>query len=203
LANPRSDDRSFFDRPYLLLTLVSLFWAINIVLGRYIAGTVPPVMLALARWGGAALILLPFVVGHIRRDRSAIRTHFKIMIVLSLTGMTLYNTFAYYGLQYTEAINGLLIQSAGPLFIGLISFALFRDRLTGGRPCFPLSRRQLVWTRALSSASPMGDCSLSGFRLLTSRFVGTISSRGRAAPPDNGSWNSPNASSGPANGICM
>jgi drug/metabolite transporter (DMT)-like permease len=133
LANPRSSGRSFFDRPYLLLTLVSLFWAINIVLGRYIAGTVPPVMLALVRWGGAALILLPFVVGHIRRDWPAIQTHFKIMIALSLTGMTLYNTFAYYGLQYTEAINGLLIQSAAPLFIGLISFVLFRDRLTGGQ----------------------------------------------------------------------
>jgi len=133
LANPRADERSFFDRPYLLLTLVSLFWAINIVLGRYIAGTIPPVILALARWGGAALILLPFVVGHIRRDWPALRARFKIMIVLSLTGMTLYNTFAYYGLQYTEAINGLLIQSAGPLFIGLISFALFGDRLTGGQ----------------------------------------------------------------------
>jgi drug/metabolite transporter (DMT)-like permease len=133
LANPRSDGRSFFDRPYLLLTLVSLFWATNIVLGRYIAGTVPPVMLALARWGAAALILLPFVLGHVRRDWPAIQAHFKIMIVLSLTGMTLYNTFAYYGLQYTEAINGLLIQSAAPLFIGLISFVLFRNRLSGGQ----------------------------------------------------------------------
>lgn len=133
MANPLLGDRSFFDRPYLLLTLVSLFWAINIVLGRYIAGTVPPIMLAQVRWGGAALILLPFVVHHIRRDWPALRTHLAIMIALSLTGMTLYNTFAYYGLQFTEAINGLLIQSAAPLFIGLISFVFFRDRLTLGQ----------------------------------------------------------------------
>lgn len=133
MASPFIGDRSFFDRPYLLLTLVSLFWAINIVFGRYIAGTVPPVMLAQVRWGGAALILLPFVVHHIRRDWPTIRKHFAIMTALSLTGMTLYNTFAYYGLQFTEAINGLLIQSAAPLFIGLISFFLFRDRLTFGQ----------------------------------------------------------------------
>lgn len=125
--------RSLFDRPYLLLSLVSLFWAINIVLGRYIAGTIPPIMLAQIRWGGAGLILLPFVVGHIRRDWAQIRAHFAIMIVLGLTGMTLYNTLAYYGLQYTEAINGLLIQSAAPLVIGLLSFVLFRDRLTAGQ----------------------------------------------------------------------
>lgn len=133
MDNLRFCGRSFFDQPYLLLTLVSLFWAINIVLGRYMTGTIPPIMLAQIRWGGAALILLPFVVHHIRRDWPAIRSHFAIMIFLSLTGMTLYNTFAYYGLQYTEAINGLLIQSAAPLLIGLISFILFRDRLTAGQ----------------------------------------------------------------------
>jgi drug/metabolite transporter (DMT)-like permease len=125
--------RPLFDRPYLLLSLVSLFWAINIVLGRFIVGTVPPIMLAQIRWGGAALILLPFAIGHLRRDWPAIRAHFALMLVLSLTGMTLYNTLAYYGLQFTEAINGLLIQSAAPLLIGLISFVAFRDRLTNGQ----------------------------------------------------------------------
>jgi drug/metabolite transporter (DMT)-like permease len=37
---------------------------------------------------------------------------------------------AYYGLQYTTAINGLLLQSVGPLFVALWTFALFGDRLT-------------------------------------------------------------------------
>ena len=37
---------------------------------------------------------------------------------------------AYYGLQYTTAINGLLLQSVGPLFVAMWTFALFRDRLT-------------------------------------------------------------------------
>jgi len=133
LANSPPAGRTLFDRPYLLLSLVSLFWAINIVLGRYIAGTIPPIMLAEIRWGGASLILLPFVIGHIRRDWPEIRAHFGILMVLGLTGMSLYNSLAYYGLQYTEAINGLLMQSGGPLLIGLISFVLFRDRLTGGQ----------------------------------------------------------------------
>jgi drug/metabolite transporter (DMT)-like permease len=37
---------------------------------------------------------------------------------------------AYYALQYTTAIHGLLLQSIGPLFVALWSFALFGDRLT-------------------------------------------------------------------------
>jgi hypothetical protein len=36
-------------QPYLLLSLTSLFWAGNIVLGRYIAGHVPPITLSCIR----------------------------------------------------------------------------------------------------------------------------------------------------------
>ena len=50
----QASGRSIIDRPYLLLSLTSLFWAINIVLGRFIAGTIPPVTLSQIRWGGAA-----------------------------------------------------------------------------------------------------------------------------------------------------
>src|SRR2546430_5215102 len=34
------------NQPYLLLSLTSLFWAGNIVLGRYVAGHVPPMTLS-------------------------------------------------------------------------------------------------------------------------------------------------------------
>ena len=50
--------------------------------------------------------------------------------MLALTGVSAYNTLAYYGLQYTTAINGLLLQSIGPLFVALWTFVLFGDRLT-------------------------------------------------------------------------
>jgi drug/metabolite transporter (DMT)-like permease len=119
-----------FDQPYLLLSLTSLFWAGNTILGRFIAGHVPPVTLAFIRWGGAFLILLPFAARQLARDWPAIRAHLGLMTLLSLTGFSAYNTMAYYGLQYTTAINGLLLQSIGPLFVAMWTFVLFRDRLT-------------------------------------------------------------------------
>jgi drug/metabolite transporter (DMT)-like permease len=119
-----------FDQPYLLLSLTSLFWAGNTIIGRGIVGHVPPMTLAFIRWAGAAVILLPFAVGHIARDLPIIRKHAAIMTLLALTGFSAYNTMAYYGLQYTTAINGLLLQSIGPLFVALWTFALFGDRLT-------------------------------------------------------------------------
>ena len=42
-----------FDQPYLLLSLTALFWAGNTVLGRFLAGHVPPITLAFIRWGRA------------------------------------------------------------------------------------------------------------------------------------------------------
>jgi drug/metabolite transporter (DMT)-like permease len=114
----------------LLLSLTSLFWAINIVLGRFIAGNIPPAALSQIRWTGALAIVLPFAWPHLKRDWPAIRSTLGIMILLSFTGITVYNTLAYHGLEYTTAINGLLMQSATPLMIALWSLILFRDRLT-------------------------------------------------------------------------
>ena len=61
------------DQPYLLLSLTSLFWAGNTVLGRFIVGHVPPMTLAFIRWGGASVILLPFAARHLARDWPVIR----------------------------------------------------------------------------------------------------------------------------------
>jgi drug/metabolite transporter (DMT)-like permease len=118
------------DQPYLLLSLTSLFWAGNTVLGRFIVGHVPPITLAFIRWGGAFVLLLPFAARHLARDWPVILKHAGLMTLLALTGISAYNTMAYYGLQYTTAINGLLLQSIGPLCVALWTFALFGDRLT-------------------------------------------------------------------------
>jgi drug/metabolite transporter (DMT)-like permease len=124
-----------FDQPYLLLSLTSLFWAGNVVLGRFVAGHIPPMMLSFIRWAGAFVVLLPFAAGHLVRDWPTIRKHVGLMTLLALTGFSAYNTMAYYGLQYTTAINGLLLQSTGPLFVALWTFALFGDRLTLRQAC--------------------------------------------------------------------
>jgi drug/metabolite transporter (DMT)-like permease len=124
-----------FDQPYLLLSLTSLSWAGNTIVGRYAAGHVPPITLAFIRWGGAFLLLLPFAFRHLARDWPAIRKHAAFLTLLAATGISAYNTFAYYGLQYTTAINGLLLQSTGPLFVALWTFALFGEHLTLRQTC--------------------------------------------------------------------
>jgi drug/metabolite transporter (DMT)-like permease len=130
---PQARDRFggwLFDQPYLLLPLSSLFWAGNTVLGRFVAGHVPPVALSFIRWGGACLIVLPFALRHIRQDWPLIRRHAVTITVLAASGFSAYNTMAYIGLQYTSAINGLLLQSTTPLFVALWTFVLSGERVT-------------------------------------------------------------------------
>lgn len=118
------------DQPYLLLSLTSLFWAGNAIVGRAVAGDIPPVMLAQMRWTFAFLILLPFAWPRLRYELPVLRQNIGIVIVLSLTGITAFNTMLYWSLQYTTAINATLMQSSAPLLIGLVSWALFGDPLT-------------------------------------------------------------------------
>ncbi|MDX6807466.1 DMT family transporter [Terrihabitans rhizophilus] len=121
---------ALFARPYLLLTLTSLFWAGNIVVGRLLAGDIPPVTLALLRWTGAGLIALPFAWRSLVADLPLVRRHWKIMVLFSATGIGGYNALAYWGLNYTQALNALLVQSTGPLLIALWGLVLWRETLS-------------------------------------------------------------------------
>jgi drug/metabolite transporter (DMT)-like permease len=118
------------NQPYLLLSLTSLFWAGNIVLARYVAGHVPPMTLSCVRWIGAFAMLMPFAWPHLKQDWPALRARLPLMVALSATGFAFNNAISYWALQYTEALNALLIQSSGPLFVALWSLLLFGMRLT-------------------------------------------------------------------------
>ena len=118
------------NQPYLLLSLTSLFWAGNIVLARYVAGHVPPMTLSCVRWVGVFFVLLPFAWPHLRADWPALLRRLPLLVVLSATGFALNNALSYWALQYTQALNALMIQSSGPLFVALWSLLLFGVRLT-------------------------------------------------------------------------
>jgi drug/metabolite transporter (DMT)-like permease len=133
-ARPQSSAIGWLsNQPYLLLSLTSLFWAGNIVLARYVAGHVPPITLSCIRWIGTLIITLPPAWPYLKHDWPLLRRHLPLMLMLSATGFAINNVLSYWALQYTEALNGLLIQSSGPLFVALWSLTLFGVRLTRGQ----------------------------------------------------------------------
>ena len=118
------------NQPYLLLSITALCWAGNAIVGRLAAGHIPPVTLSFLRWSFAFLIILPFAWKHLKRDWGTIRSRLGTMIFLSVIGISAFNTLQYWALEHTQALNTLLLQSAGPLFVAVWSLILLGVRLT-------------------------------------------------------------------------
>jgi drug/metabolite transporter (DMT)-like permease len=125
-----SPGRWIANQPYLLLSITALCWAGNAVVGRLAAGHIAPITLSFLRWSLAFLLVLPFAWKHLMRDWPAIRSRLGVMILLSVTGIGAFNTLQYWALEHTQALNTLLLQSAGPLVVAVWSLILLRVHLT-------------------------------------------------------------------------
>ncbi|MCL2636345.1 MAG: DMT family transporter, partial [Betaproteobacteria bacterium] len=99
----------FWHSAWTLLALTNLLWAGNFIIGRAVAGQVPPVTLALWRWTGAFIVGVGFAWPHLKRDGPVLLRHAPILLALAATGIASFNTMTYVGLQYTTAVNALLL----------------------------------------------------------------------------------------------
>src|SRR5882724_460300 len=121
--------RGLFGNAYLLLALASLCWSGNHLMGRAIAGHVPPLTISTLRWLLAAAVLYPFVRGHLARDWRLIRQHFGAIVFLALLGGALFGTLQFVGLQFTTALNVSVMNSLAPVLIVMASAMMFGDRM--------------------------------------------------------------------------
>jgi len=122
---------SRFHHPYLLLTLTSLFWSGNMVLGRAIRNEVPPLSLAFWRWAIALALTLPLALPHLRSQWPQLKRGWPAIVTLGLLGVGGYNTLAYIALQYTAATNAVLLNSFIPIATIALSWAFLKKHLQG------------------------------------------------------------------------
>ena len=107
-----------FTKAYLFLTLASLFWSGNFIVGKIASSyEVPPFSLNFYRWLFALLILLPFTYKEIFLNKKHIFQNFKLFIILGITSITIFNSIVYYSLYYTQVISGILMISTIPVWI--------------------------------------------------------------------------------------
>jgi drug/metabolite transporter (DMT)-like permease len=122
--------RALFGNAYLLLALSGLFWSGNHIVGRAIAGHVPPLAISALRWLLAAAILWPFVRSHMQRDWPVIRANLGLMTFFAIVGGALFSGLQFGGLQLTTALNVSVMNSLAPVLIAAASAIMFRDRMT-------------------------------------------------------------------------
>lgn len=116
--------------PYLLLTATSFFWSLNWVVGRAAVGHITPFALTFARWVIAAALLVGFAWPALVANWPVVRRNWKTIVWLAFWGTGLHNAFAYVGLQYTTATNGVILNSAIPVMIILLGWAVYRETIT-------------------------------------------------------------------------
>lgn len=121
--------------PTLALSLASLFWAGNFIVGRALRDAVPAVDMNFWRWTIALVILLPFGALALRRDWALIRSQWRLVVFLALTGIVGFHVFVYTALQTTTAVNALLFLSVSPVMILVGSWLRYGD---------PISRVQVL-----------------------------------------------------------
>ena len=112
--------------PATLLSLTSLFWAGNMVIGRAVAGTMSPVGLAYWRWVIVIAVLAPFCWREVLARRALLVRSWRIMLLLSVMSTGLYNALTYWALHYTTATNTTLLNSTIPIWVMVASWILLK-----------------------------------------------------------------------------
>jgi len=104
-----------------------LIWSGNTIISKLSAGLIEPAAMSLYRWLLAALLLTPFCLGGVWRQRRQIRPHLWKVVVLALFGMVLYQSLAYFAAATSSAMNMGMIASLMPLLTILLSSWFLRE----------------------------------------------------------------------------
>ena len=112
---------------FALLMLAALFWSGNWIVGRLLADLVPPVALTFWRWAIALALLAPVVGPRLWAARRLIAAHWRPIVVLGLLGGGLHNVLQYWGLRYTLATNGAIMNATTPVLIIVMATLVFGD----------------------------------------------------------------------------
>ncbi|AKA24135.1 DMT family transporter [Pseudomonas chlororaphis] len=118
---------------YCKLAAVTMIWGGTFVAGRLLAGSLAPLLAASLRFLLASLALLLFMaIARIALVRPSL-AQFAQLSVLGFFGIFFYNLCFFEGLQSINASRASLIVALNPAVIALASWALFKERLGGGR----------------------------------------------------------------------
>lgn len=99
----------------------TILWSGNFIVARGLSDAIAPLSLAFWRWVVAILVLFPFAIKPLLTQKSWLKENLGYLSIVSLLGVTLFNSLIYYAGQTSSAINLSLIAITFPVFILLLS----------------------------------------------------------------------------------
>ncbi|MEM7221608.1 MAG: DMT family transporter [Pseudomonadota bacterium] len=119
----------------VLLVIAPAMFASNMLVAKAVADLIPPVALAFGRWSVTFLLLLPFTLPSLWRQRRQVLAEWRDLAMLGALGMGVCGAFVYVGADTTTATNIGLIYAASPILIVVIARIGYREPLSGGQAC--------------------------------------------------------------------
>jgi len=110
------------------MVLVVIFYAGNILTGKAL-NDLPPFTIAFFRLLVAFIILFPIGCRRAWNARSTFLAYKKPFLIMTLTGVTFFNTFIYGSLQFTTASNVAVLESVIPVVTVILSAWLLKEKL--------------------------------------------------------------------------
>lgn len=112
-----------------LAVLATLIWSGNFIVARAVYKEISPTQLAFYRWATATLLLFPFALKVFIAEWPQLKKHLPYLFWISLTGISLFNTFVYIAGHYTSAINLALIgTTSSPVFANILARIFLKEK---------------------------------------------------------------------------
>ncbi|EGQ8103659.1 DMT family transporter [Vibrio parahaemolyticus] len=109
---------------YLLPFFTVMIWGGNSIVNKMAASTIEPSAMSFYRWFVAMVLLTPFCLPAVIKQRHVIRPYLTKLAFLALLGMVLNQSLGYYAGLTTTASNMALITSLVPLISVFLSVPL-------------------------------------------------------------------------------
>ena len=113
----------------ILLWVVPALWTVNYIVARKAPGVIGPHLLALGRWGLAALVLVVLARSELWANRFNIAKAWWQYLILGALGMLICGAWVYQGARSTQAMNIALIYAASPVLISLGSVWMLKETI--------------------------------------------------------------------------
>lgn len=113
---------------YVASVLVIFIYAGNLLVGKAISD-LPPFTIAFFRLLIGFLVLFPLTYRSAWEHRATFAAHPRQLLVLTLTGVALFNTFIYSALHFTSPTNAAVLETGIPAITVALSAWLLHERL--------------------------------------------------------------------------
>ncbi|MEO6290133.1 MAG: DMT family transporter [Ginsengibacter sp.] len=111
----------------LSLIFVMLIWGSSFSVTKMAVTSLPPVYFAFLRFGVASVILI--LVLAFRRKKTKSKIPLGSIILMGLTGITLYYIFFNCSLLYTSAATGALLQGFIPVLVAFLAAMMLHEKI--------------------------------------------------------------------------